>query len=90
MIKAYSERVDTFRLEYAFIVVLWQVVQKLCADKNEHPWSIYRGFKVLTITHYQLHNSYQYKYVIINETENQDSLVFFIKYVVHYKNIFSF
>jgi hypothetical protein len=37
MIKAYSERVDTIRLEYAFIVVLWQVVQKLCVEKVNIP-----------------------------------------------------
>jgi len=33
-IKAYFERVDTFLSEYAFIVSLWQVVQKLCVEKK--------------------------------------------------------
>jgi hypothetical protein len=33
-IKTYSERMETFLSEYAYIFVLWQVVQKLCAEKK--------------------------------------------------------
>ena len=36
-IKAYSERVDSFLSEYAFIVVIWQVVKKLCDLKKWIP-----------------------------------------------------
>jgi hypothetical protein len=36
-IKPYSERVETFHSEYAFIIVLWQVVQKLCVEKKWIP-----------------------------------------------------
>ncbi len=36
-IKAYYERTDSFLSEYAFIVVLWQVVQKLCLEKKWIP-----------------------------------------------------
>ncbi len=36
-IKPYSERVGTFHSEYAFIIVLWQVVQKLCVEKSGYP-----------------------------------------------------
>ena len=36
-IKTYSERVETFLSEYAFIFVLWQVVQKLCVEKKWIP-----------------------------------------------------
>ena len=45
-IKAYSERVDTFISEYHFIVVLLQVVQKLCVEKKS---IIYRGLTVLKL-----------------------------------------
>jgi hypothetical protein len=36
-IKAYSERVDSFLSEYAFIFVIWEVVQKLCNLKKWIP-----------------------------------------------------
>jgi len=36
-IKPYPERVETFHSEYAFIIVLWQVVQKLCVEKKWIP-----------------------------------------------------
>jgi len=36
-IKTYSERMEIFLSEYAFIFVLWQVVQKLCVDKKWIP-----------------------------------------------------
>ena len=32
-IKTYSERVETFLSEHAFIIVLWQVVHKSCVEK---------------------------------------------------------
>jgi hypothetical protein len=36
-IKPYSERVETFHSEYAFIIVLWQLFQKLCFEKKWKP-----------------------------------------------------
>jgi hypothetical protein len=36
-INAYSKRVETFLSEYAFIIVLWQVVEKLCVEKKWIP-----------------------------------------------------
>ncbi len=36
-IKTYSERVKTFLSKYALIIVLWQVVQKLCVEKSGYP-----------------------------------------------------
>jgi len=36
-IKTYSERVETFLSEYAIIIVLWQVVRKLCLEKKWIP-----------------------------------------------------
>jgi hypothetical protein len=35
--KPYSERAETFHSEYAFIIILWQVVQKLCVEKKWIP-----------------------------------------------------
>jgi len=46
----FSERTDISPLEYAIIVVLWQVVQKLCIGKKvDIPWSIYRDFTASNI-----------------------------------------
>jgi len=36
-IKTYLKRLETFLSEYAFIIVLWQVVQKLCVEKKWIP-----------------------------------------------------
>jgi len=48
-IKTYSERVETLLSEYAFIFLLWQVVQELCVEKKvDTAWFIYRVFTVVT------------------------------------------
>ena len=45
-IKTYSEKVETFLSEYAFMIVLWQVVQKLCVEKKWIPFGLYRFFTI--------------------------------------------